>query len=132
MHRRSGGGGGLYDNPTSALCGADGGGRERQRLGGDPLAWELRVEVVGLEVQVVDGRVGAEGVVADSEPRIVGLLGKVQRELHCGRIDELGKAVHDPWDKQNVTVLREVTYVVLKLNYQQALKRFIWTNRAAM
>mmetsp|Transcript_5291 Transcript_5291/g.15128 ORF Transcript_5291/g.15128 Transcript_5291/m.15128 type:complete len:450 (+) Transcript_5291:182-1531(+) len=64
-----------------------------------------RGEVVGLEVEVVDGGIGAERVVADPEVRVVGFVGQLEGQQQGVRRDQLGELVQDPRHEEDVAVL---------------------------
>ena len=63
------------------------------------------LHVVGLVVHVVDGAVGAEGVVSEAHARVGRLVGKVQCQEEVCRVDELRDAVEDPGAQEHVPVL---------------------------
>mmetsp|Transcript_35757 Transcript_35757/g.88005 ORF Transcript_35757/g.88005 Transcript_35757/m.88005 type:complete len:306 (+) Transcript_35757:1693-2610(+) len=76
-----------------------------QTPGARALDGERFHQVIRLEVQVVDGGVRSEGVVADAEVGVAGLRGHVQRGEQRGRDDALGQPLGDARAQQHVAVL---------------------------
>lgn len=58
-----------------------------------------------LEVQMVDGAVCSQGVVAQPEVWVVAVLTELQRQAHGGLINQLGQAIHDSWHQQHMAIL---------------------------
>jgi len=62
-------------------------------------------EAAHLEVQVVDGAISTQGVVAQPEVRVAAVLTELQSQAHGLLIHKLCQVIHDARHQQNMAVL---------------------------
>ena len=75
------------------------------QLPGQKYLMKMVHKAAHLEVQVVDGAIGPQRVVAQPEVWVAAVLTELQSQAHGPLIHKLCQVIHDTWHQQNMAVL---------------------------